>query len=107
LLGQARCGEKRKILENTSWKDVSQKQAQILFNRVRTFAQLRRMLATHEGLKRKIEEMEKRYDENFRIVFEAIRQLFDEEEKPRPKIGYIKEKTKPYGKPMTSKDNKK
>jgi phage regulator Rha-like protein len=85
----------------------SDRAIQVNIQIMRTFAQLRRMLATHEGLKRKIEEMEKRYDENFRIVFEAIRQLFDEGEKPRPKIGYIKEKTKPYGKPMTSKDNKK
>jgi uncharacterized protein Yka (UPF0111/DUF47 family) len=65
------------------------------------------MLATHEELNRKIEQMEKRYDENFRIVFQAIRQLFDEEEKPRPKIGYIKEKPKPYGKLTTNKGAKK
>jgi uncharacterized protein Yka (UPF0111/DUF47 family) len=74
---------------------------------MRTFTQLRSMLATHEELKREIEQIEKRYDENFRIVFEAIRQLFDEEEKPRPKIGYIKEKMKPYGKLTIRKGTKK
>jgi hypothetical protein len=68
---------------------------------MRTFTHLRKMLVTHKDLKRKIEAMEKRYDENFRIVFEAIKQLFDEEEKPKPRIGYIKEKTKAYGKKRT------
>ena len=65
---------------------------------MRTFTRLRKMLSTHEELKQKIEDLEKRYDENFRIVFEAIKQLFTEEEKPRPKIGYIKEKQSDYRK---------
>ena len=41
--------------------------------------------------------MEKKYDENFRIVFEAIRQLLETEEKPKKKIGFlIKEKRAAY-----------
>jgi len=59
------------------------------------------MLANNEDLKRKIEEMEKRCDENFQILFEAIKQLIDDEESPKPKIGYIKEKTKKYGRRKT------
>lgn len=55
---------------------------------MRAFVQMRRMLATHEGLKKKIEEMESRYDEQFRVVFEAIRQLLTENEKPKRKIGF-------------------
>jgi uncharacterized protein Yka (UPF0111/DUF47 family) len=50
---------------------------------MRAFSQLRRMLDTRKDLKRKIEAMEKKYDENFQIVLEAIKQLFDEEEKPK------------------------
>ena len=65
---------------------------------MRTFTRLRKMLSTHEELKQKIEDLENRYDENFRIVFEAIKQLFTEEEKPRPKIGYIKENRSDYPK---------
>jgi hypothetical protein len=65
---------------------------------MRTFTHLRSMLTTHEEVKHKIEEMEKRYDEHFRIVFEAITQLIEEDEKPNKKIGYIKEKQKKYGK---------
>ena len=34
--------------------------------------------------------MEKKYDEQFRIVFEAITQLIEEDEKPKKKIGYLK-----------------
>lgn len=64
---------------------------------MRTFTQLRKMLSTHEDLKRKIESMEKNYDEQFKIVFEAIRQLWSEEEKPKKKIGFaVKEKPASY-----------
>ena len=44
---------------------------------MRVFTQLRRMLLTNTDLKRKIEEMEKKYDKQFVIVFEAIKQLLE------------------------------
>ena len=50
---------------------------------MRTFTKLRKMLSTHEDLKRKIESMEKKYDQQFQIVFEAIKQLLSEEDKPK------------------------
>ena len=50
---------------------------------MRAFTQLRKMLSTHKDLKRKIESMEKKYDEQFQIVFEAIKQLLSEEDKPK------------------------
>ena len=65
---------------------------------MRAFTQLRSMLATHEDLKRKIEAMEHKFDEQFRIVFEAITQLIEEDKKPKKKIGYIKEGQTKYGK---------
>ena len=55
---------------------------------VRAFVKLRQMLATHVDLKRKIEEMESKYDEQFQIVFEALRQLLTDDEKPKKKIGF-------------------
>ena len=76
----------------------SDRAVQVNIQIVRVFTKFRRMLETHEDLKRKIEAMEKKYDENFQIVFEAINQLFDEEAKPIRKIGYIKEKKASYGK---------
>jgi hypothetical protein len=44
---------------------------------MRTFVQLREMLTSNEALRRKIEEMEKRYDARFRIVFAAIKEMLD------------------------------
>jgi hypothetical protein len=48
---------------------------------MRTFIKLRKTLATNEKLARKILEMEKKYDEQFRIVFETIHQLVMKPEK--------------------------
>ena len=42
---------------------------------MRAFIQLKRMLLTNAGLRRKIEEMEKKYNKQFSVVFEAIKQL--------------------------------
>ena len=55
---------------------------------IRTFVKLREMLSTHKELARKMEELEKRYDSQFKIVFEAIRQLIKEEAKPKRSIGF-------------------
>ncbi len=44
---------------------------------MRAFAQLRRMLLANKDLKRKIEEMEKKYDKQFVMVFQAIKQLLE------------------------------
>ncbi|MBU0567533.1 ORF6N domain-containing protein [bacterium] len=42
---------------------------------MRTFTKLRRMLASNEDLRRKIEAMEKKYDTQFKVVFDAIKSL--------------------------------
>ena len=42
---------------------------------MRAFVRLREILSNNKDLARKLDELEKRYDENFRVVFEAIRQL--------------------------------
>jgi len=70
---------------------------------MRAFNQLRKMIVSHDDLKRKIEAMEEKYDEQFRIVFEAIQQLLEDDQKPKKKIGYIKEHQAKYGK--TSREN--
>jgi len=77
----------------------SERAIQVNIQIMRAFTQLRQMLSTHEDLKRKIESMEKKYDQQFQIVFEAIKQLLETDEKPKRKIGYtVKEKQKAYGK---------
>lgn len=42
---------------------------------MRAFVKLRELLGTHKELARKLDEMEKKYDEQFQVVFDAIRQL--------------------------------
>ena len=65
---------------------------------MRAFVQLREMLASNAKLARKLKQMDKKYDEQFKIVFEAIRQLMTPPEKPRKKIGFeVKEKGATYG----------
>ena len=77
----------------------SNRAIQVNIQIMRAFTQLRKMLSTHEDLKRKIESMEKKYDQHFQIIFEAIKQLLKTDEKPKKKIGYtVKEKQKTYGK---------
>jgi hypothetical protein len=44
---------------------------------VRTFVRLRQVLATHKDLARKIEALERKYDGQFEVVFEAIRELME------------------------------
>jgi len=55
---------------------------------MRAFIKMRRLLETQKGLLHKIEEMEKKYDYQFKVVFEAIRDLIREEEKPKRRIGF-------------------
>jgi len=55
---------------------------------VRTFVRLRRLLDTHTALARKLNELEQKYDEQFQVVFEAIRQLIAPSEKEKQRIGF-------------------
>jgi len=56
---------------------------------MRAFVRLRQMLASHADLARKLDALEKKYDAQFKIVFDAIRQLMaPPEPKPRQRIGF-------------------
>jgi hypothetical protein len=55
---------------------------------MRTFVQLRRLMDTNRDLARKIEALENKYDEQFAVVFEAIKQLIAPPEPPRRRIGF-------------------
>jgi ORF6N domain len=55
---------------------------------MRAFVRLRRWLVTHEDLARRLDTLEKKYDSQFRGVFEAIRQLMLPSEPPRKQIGF-------------------
>jgi flagellar capping protein FliD len=66
----------------------SDRAIQVNIQIMRIFTRLRQMLAGHKDLQKKIEAMEEKYDEQFRVVFEAIKQLISEEEKPKQRIGF-------------------
>ena len=56
---------------------------------MRAFVQLKRVLATHGDLARKIESLEKKYDAQFRVVFDAIRGLMEPIANPKKQpIGF-------------------
>jgi ORF6N domain len=56
---------------------------------VRAFVRLRELLGTHKDLAEKLEALEKKYDRQFKIVFDAIRQLMKPEAPPKQqRIGF-------------------
>jgi hypothetical protein len=64
---------------------------------MRAFVRLRRILASHAELARKLEELEKKYDSQFKVVFDAIRQLMAPRGGQEKKIGFqLKEKRAVY-----------
>ena len=70
----------------------SERAVQVNVQIMRTFVRLRQMLATHADLARKMAELEKKYDKQFSVVFDAIRQLMSEPQpKRKPPIGYLTE----------------
>lgn len=62
---------------------------------MRTFVRLRHMLATHEDLARRLDDLERRYDKRFKVVFDAIRDLTLPPLLPRQSIGFRSQRKKP------------
>ncbi len=55
---------------------------------MRTFTRMKQVLLDHKALWRKIDEMEKKYDQEFQVVFEAIRKLLQPQAKKSKPIGF-------------------
>ena len=66
----------------------SERAIQVNIQIMRTFTKIREMLSSHKDLRHKIEEMEKKYDSQFKIVFNAIKELMIPPEKLARKIGF-------------------
>ena len=66
---------------------------------MRTFVRLREMLLSHADLARKLAALENKYDAQFKVVFDAIRELMQPPTAPRREIGFhVREKaTREYG----------
>ena len=65
----------------------SQRAVEVNIAIMRTFVKLRGILASNELLRRKIKSMERKYDEQFRVVFEVLEKMLAEPEKPKSQIG--------------------
>jgi len=83
----------------------SRRAVQVNIEIVRTFVRLRRLLASHADLARKLEALEKKYDAQFKVVFEAIRELMKPPETKKRPIGFLVEE--PYVPYRASKGSKK
>ena len=55
---------------------------------MRAFVKLRRLATSYPGLARRLDELESRYDVQFKEVFEAIRGLMSYPDEPRRRIGF-------------------
>jgi len=67
----------------------SKRAIQVNIQIMRAFTRLRQILATHKELREKIELMERKYDKQFRVVFEYIKSLLDDG-KRKDRIGFMK-----------------
>jgi hypothetical protein len=77
----------------------SERAIQVNIEIMRTFVRLRQMIVTHKDLARKLEALEERCDAQFKVVFEAIRELMKPPEPSKRKIGFLaKERAVRYGK---------
>lgn len=68
----------------------SERAVQVNIAIMRAFVKLREMIASHKDLARKLDSLEKKYDAQFKIVFDAIRELMKPPEKPKRKIGFLR-----------------
>ena len=67
----------------------SKRAIQVNIQIMRIFNRLHQMHANHKDLRQKGEDMESKHDDQFRVVFEAIKQLISEaDEKPKQKTGF-------------------
>jgi hypothetical protein len=66
----------------------SDRAIQVNIQIMRTFTKIREMLVTNKELREKIENLEKRYDKKFKIIFEVIKKLVSPTKQPSNKIGF-------------------
>ena len=66
----------------------SPRAVQVNIEIMRAFVRLRRLLATNADLARRLDELEQKYDAQFRVVFDAIRQLMAPPDPPRRRLGF-------------------
>jgi len=70
----------------------SPRAVQVNIQIMRTFAKLRLIMSQHKDLAQRLDELEKKYDAQFKVVFDAIRELMTPPEPKRKRIGFLQEK---------------
>ncbi|HVZ80139.1 MAG TPA: ORF6N domain-containing protein [bacterium] len=75
----------------------SPKAIQVNIQIMRTFVKLRQLMASNADLAKKIDELERKYDGHFTVVFEAIRELVAVPASKTRKIGFLSEPQMKYG----------
>lgn len=55
---------------------------------MRVFTNLSKLLKSHSDLLKKIEDMEEKYDKNFKVVFDVLKKIVAEDDKPKKQIGF-------------------
>ena len=78
------------MLSSVLWSDLA---AQVNIEIMRAFVRSRQMLQANVELARKLDVLEQKYDSQFRVVFEAIRELMRAPKKPTKRIGFRSERT--------------
>ena len=66
----------------------SERAIQVNIQIMRIFTKIRHMVSSHEDLQRKIEALEEKYDGQFRVVFQAIREMIRDDPGTKKKIGF-------------------
>jgi len=75
----------------------SKRAVQVNIEIMRAFVRLRQIMSTHKDLARKLEVLEKKYDAQFKVVFDAIRQLMTPPQPKTRRIGFlVKERAARY-----------
>jgi hypothetical protein len=70
----------------------SERAVQVNIAIMRAFVKLREIIASNKELSKRLDELEKKYDEQFKVVFDAIRELMQPPDPKKRKIGFRREK---------------
>jgi hypothetical protein len=66
----------------------SERAVQVNIEIMRAFVRLRELIASNKGLAKRLDELERKYDAQFKVVFDAIRELMATPEPKRSRIGF-------------------
>jgi len=72
----------------------SKRAVQVNIEIMRAFVRLREMITSNKELAKRLDELEKKYDSQFKVVFDAIRQLMTSPMVPHRRIGFRREESK-------------